>query len=46
MSHIPGGWGMYLMGIGSKNILGRGATRAIGPPNEEKGEKAEEGFTP
>ena len=31
MGHIPWGWGMYLMGFGSRNILGRGALRAIGP---------------
>ena len=41
MGHIPRGWGMNLMGVGSKNIRGRGALLAIGPPNEEKGGKAE-----
>ena len=46
LGHIPRGWGMNLMGVGSKNIRGRGALLAIGPPNEEKGGKAEEVFTP
>jgi hypothetical protein len=46
MGHIPRGWGMYLMGFGSKNILGRGSKRAIGPFERKKGEKAEEDFTP
>jgi hypothetical protein len=43
----PKGWGTYVIGIGSKNFLGRGAKRAIGPFERKKGEKAAaEDFTP
>jgi hypothetical protein len=46
LGHIPRGREMYWMGFGRRNIRGRGALLAIGPPNEEKGGKTKEEVTP
>ena len=46
-SNTPRAWGMYLMGIGSRNFLG-GAKRAIeiGPFERKKKREGREDFTP